>query len=164
MAIVRKVASLLPLQEIGRQRARLQDCRTTAAATHVHDLIAMALGPTRDGRAVALHRGVRAARLKAIKDDLASDPSLTLGALALRRRVTPRYVQLLFETEETTFTDHALDQRLKRAYQMLTQVPYAAWTISAIAYEASFGDLSHFNRKFKRRYGAAPSEIRAKAI
>jgi hypothetical protein len=25
------------------------------------------------------------------------------------------------------------------------------------------GDLSHFNRNFKRRYGASPSEIRAEA-
>jgi len=42
---------------------------------------------------------------------------------------------------------------------MLASPRYANWTVSAIALEAGFGGLSHFNRK--HRYGASPSEIRA---
>jgi AraC-like DNA-binding protein len=38
---------------------------------------------------------------------------------------------------------------------------HAGSTISAIALAAGFGDLSHFNRNFRRRYGASPSELRA---
>jgi AraC-like DNA-binding protein len=34
-------------------------------------------------------------------------------------------------------------------------------SITAIAYESGFGDLSHFNRAFRRRYGETPSEVRA---
>jgi AraC-like DNA-binding protein len=34
-------------------------------------------------------------------------------------------------------------------------------SISAIAYAAGFGDLSYFNRAFRRRFGATPSDIRA---
>jgi AraC-like DNA-binding protein len=37
----------------------------------------------------------------------------------------------------------------------------AALTISSIAFESGFGDLSYFNRAFRRQYGAAPSEIRS---
>jgi AraC-like DNA-binding protein len=37
-------------------------------------------------------------------------------------------------------------------------------TISAIAFDASFGDLSHFNRLFRRRFGATPSEVRAETL
>jgi AraC-like DNA-binding protein len=33
-----------------------------------------------------------------------------------------------------------------------------------LAFEAGFGDLSHFNRNFRRRFGASPSEIRAAAL
>jgi AraC-like DNA-binding protein len=29
--------------------------------------------------------------------------------------------------------------------------------------EAGFGDLSYFNRAFRRRYGASPSDVRAPA-
>jgi AraC-like DNA-binding protein len=35
--------------------------------------------------------------------------------------------------------------------------------VSAIAFEAGFGDLSYFNRAFRRVYGATPSDVRVKA-
>jgi len=33
-------------------------------------------------------------------------------------------------------------------------------SISSIAYDVGFGDLSYFNRAFRRRYDATPSDIR----
>jgi AraC-like DNA-binding protein len=131
--------------------------------SQIYDLVALAIGTTREGTEIALTRSVPAAQLKAIKDDLALSPSLSLGTLAARRGVTPRYVQLLFAADGTTFTAYALNQRLLKAHRMLTNPLYAYWTIGAIAFEAGFGDLSHFNRNFKRRYGASPSEVRAEA-
>jgi AraC-like DNA-binding protein len=68
---------------------------------------------------------------------------------------------MLFESDGTTFSRFLLDQRLARAHRMLNNPLPAERTISAIAYEAGFGDLSHFNRAFRRRYGATPSDIRA---
>lgn len=41
-----------------------------AAVAHARDLIALALGATRGGAEIALGRGVRAARLRAIKADI----------------------------------------------------------------------------------------------
>jgi AraC-like DNA-binding protein len=35
--------------------------------------------------------------------------------------------------------------------------------IATIALDAGFGDLSYFNRTFRRRFGVAPSELRAAA-
>jgi len=132
-------------------------------ATHVHDLVAIAIGATRDGAAVAAERGVRAARLAAIKADVLERldrRDLSLAAVAARQHVTPRYVQLLFEREGITFSQFVLAQRLARAHQMLTSPRYARWTISAVALAAGFGDLSHFNRSFRSRYGATPSDVR----
>jgi len=43
---------------------------------------------------------------------------------------------------------------------LLTSPRYAAWSITAIALEAGFGDVSHFNRRFKRRYLMTPSDMR----
>jgi hypothetical protein len=70
--------------------------------THVHDLVAMLIGATRDGSAIAAERGVRAARLAVIKADIIAHlgrRDLTLIAVAGRQQVTPRYVQKLFESE-----------------------------------------------------------------
>jgi AraC-like DNA-binding protein len=131
--------------------------------THVHDLVAMAIGATRDGAAVAAERGVRAARLAAIKAEVVARldrRDLSVAAIAAHQHVTPRYVQLLFESEGITFSQFVLEQRLARAHQMLTSSRHAGWTISAIALAAGFGDLSHFNRSFRRRYGATPSDVK----
>jgi AraC-like DNA-binding protein len=130
----------------------------------VYDLVALALGATRDAAEIANGRGVRAARLHAIKTEIfkgLNRQDLSLGSLAARHGVTARYVQMLFEREGTTFSRFLLDQRLARAHRMLRDPRFAKRTITAIAYEAGFGDLSHFNRAFRRRYGETPSDVRA---
>lgn len=131
---------------------------------HVYDLVALALGATRDAAVAANGRGVRAARLHAIKTEILNSLNrheVSLADLAARHRVTPRHVQMLFEGDGTTFSRFLLDQRLARAHRMLSSPLLAERTISAIAYEAGFGDLSHFNRAFRRRYGETPSDVRA---
>jgi AraC-like DNA-binding protein len=66
----------------------------------------------------------------------------------------------LVEEEGTTFSAYSLDQRLLNAKRMLTSPSHAQWTIGAIALQAGFGDLSYFNRSFRRRYGTTPSDVR----
>jgi len=133
---------------------------------HLLDLIALSLGATRDFAFAAQAGGMRAARLQAIKSDIAANlanGSLTVAEVAARQRVTPRYVHKLFEDEGTTFTQFILRQRLDRAYRMLRDQRFATHSITAIAFDAGFGDLSYFNRTFRRRYGATPSDIRNNA-
>jgi AraC-like DNA-binding protein len=134
------------------------------AVNHLYDLAALALGATRDATAIANGRGVRAARLHAIKTEIVNGfnrHELSLAGLAARHGVTARYVQMLFEREGMTFSRFLLDQRLARAHRMLRDPRFAERTITAIAYEAGFGDLSHFNRAFRRRYDETPSDVRA---
>jgi AraC-like DNA-binding protein len=136
------------------------------AVTHIHDLVAMAIGASRDGAALAGQRGMRAARLAAIKSDILDhlgDSDLTIGTLAARHKLTPRSIQLLFERDGITFSRYVLEQRLARARQMIADPRYANATISTIALAAGFGDLSHFNRSFRRHYGLTPSDVRAQS-
>lgn len=131
------------------------------SATHVYDLIALAIGATDEGRHLASQRGARAARLAAVKADLIANAALTLDQLAARQGISPRYVQMLFEEAGTTFSHFALERRLDAAHGMLTSPRYAVWSVTTIALEAGFNDLSHFNRRFKRRYQMTPSDLRA---
>jgi AraC-like DNA-binding protein len=133
---------------------------------HLYDLMAVALGATRDAAEVARDGGVRAARLYAIKQDIArslDQPGLSVAALANRYRCTPRSLQRLFETEGTTLTEYVLLQRLARAHRLLVDPRRVGEKISAIAFDCGFGDVSYFNRVFRRHYGAAPSDVRAQA-
>jgi AraC-like DNA-binding protein len=136
------------------------------AVTHVHDLIALALGATREAADVAKARGVRAARLRAIKADIAAHLScddLAVATVAARHRLPVRYVQRLFESEGVTFTDFVLDQRLACAHRLLADPRFAGLKIGMVAAEAGFSDLSYFNRAFRRRFGVTPTDVRAQA-
>ncbi len=135
-------------------------------ANHVHDLLALALGASRDGAALATARGLATARMAAIKADIIThlaSRELILTTLAVRHQLSPRSIQLLFAREGTTFSQFVLEQRLARAHEMLLAPRHVGMTVSAIALAAGFGDLSHFNRKFRQRYGATPSDMRAGA-
>jgi AraC-like DNA-binding protein len=130
---------------------------------HIYDLVALALGATRHAAELARGRGVRAARLQAIKADIAdhaSDGDLSIADIAARHRLTPRYVQRLFESEGTTFTHFVCEQRLDSACRILASRPFDHKRIGDIAFEAGFSDLSYFNRAFRRRFGSTPSELR----
>jgi AraC-like DNA-binding protein len=134
--------------------------------SHLYDLMAVSIGATRDATEMAQGRGLRAARLNAIKQDIACylyQPDLSVSALAARHRYTPRFVQRLFETEGTTFTEFVLAQRLARVHEMLIDPRRDGEKISSLAYDCGFGDVSYFNRAFRRSFGAAPSDIRAQA-
>jgi AraC-like DNA-binding protein len=136
------------------------------AVRHVHDMMALAIGATGDAAEIAKKRGARAARLRAIKEDIAihlDHPDLSVATIAARHRMKPRWVQRLFESDGTTFTEYVLAQRLARAHRLLTDPLYGKQKISAIALDTGFGDLSYFNRAFRRRYGMTPSELRAAA-
>jgi AraC-like DNA-binding protein len=131
--------------------------------SHFYDLMAVALGATPDAAEIAQCGGLRAARLHAIKRDIAGgldQPDLSIAALAGKHGVTPRYVQRLFELEGTTFTEYVLAQRLARAHRLLTDPLRSADKISAVAYDCGFNDVSYFNRVFRRQYAAAPSDVR----
>jgi AraC-like DNA-binding protein len=136
------------------------------AVSHVHDLVALALGATRDSAAEARGRGLRAARLQAIKADIAkrlSNPGLSAEAIARGHAVSCSYVRRLFEFEGTTFSEHLLNARLAAAHRRLTDPSSRDRTILSIAMDAGFSDQSWFNRTFRRHFGATPSDVRATA-
>lgn len=133
------------------------------AAAQLCDLVAVTLGATRDAAAVAEGRGLRAARLCAIKSDIEahlSSDKLSVDFIARRHSISDSYIRKLFESEGTSFSQFVLVRRLVRAHRMLTQRRLLDRGIAWIAFESGFGDLSYFNRTFKRLYGLTPSEVR----
>ena len=132
-----------------------------AFVDHVCDLLALALGPTRDGAEQVRTRGLAAARLQALKDDVADNlgrQDMSVRDLAARHSVSVRYVQRLFEESGCTFTQFLLEQRLTAAHKALSRLPDVP--ILNIVHDLGFNDVSYFNRSFRKRFGCTPSDVR----
>jgi AraC-like DNA-binding protein len=161
------------LRLLSRYLALAQEERLLAApelqkvfTRHVVDLLALCVGATREATETARSRGLRAARLHAIRQDVLRAlhrPDLSVRLIARWHGVTPRYVQALFDEDGSTFTRFVLEERLKGVHQALSDESRRTVPISAIAYEMGFTDLSNFNRAFRQRFGQTPTDIRAAA-
>jgi AraC-like DNA-binding protein len=136
-----------------------------AFTDHVCDLLALALGPTGDAAELARTRGLPAARLQIMQDDIRRNlgrADLSVRSVATRHKVSTRYLQRLFEESGSTFTQFVMEQRLAAAHRALTARPDVP--IHTIAYDLGFNDASYFNRAFRQRYGCRPSDVRNCAI
>lgn len=155
-------ASLQRQGELGALPPYLAD----QAASHLTDLLALALGARGDTADVARQRGEPAARLAALRTDVASDyrdPQLSVAHLARRHHMSVRQVQRLFESAGSTFTACLQAHRLNHVRLALGDPARAGQLIATLAYEAGFSDLAAFNRLFKLRFGATPGQVRANA-
>jgi AraC-like DNA-binding protein len=135
--------------------------------SHLLDLVAAALGPTAEAAEIIAKRGVKAARLRAILAEVArrfSEPDFDLDNIASTLGLSRRYIQELLEETGKSFTEHLVERRLERAFSMLTDQRCQHLAIIDIAFAAGFGDVSHFNRVFRRRFGDTPSGVRAAVI
>jgi AraC-like DNA-binding protein len=81
----------------------------------------------------------------------------------MRHGMTPRYVQKLFASEGKTFSEYVLERRLALARRLLTDLRLAHRSVTSIAFDAGFADLSYFNRTFRRQFDATPTGVRAQA-
>ena len=135
-----------------------------ACEDHLLKLASLALSGSNNGLA-AHEPGVRAARLHALQSDIRANlsrPELSPDWIASRQGISVQYLRALFNGAGTTFRDYVLNRRLEQAYVLLNTNGTVQTPISAIAFGCGFGDLSYFNRTFRRRYGMTPSDVRAR--
>lgn len=113
-------------------------------------------------RSVGSDRHAR--RVRAIKAEIEvrlGERGLTARHVAQFSGLSVRSLQKLFEAEGQTVSEFILERRLERALRLLRSPAKQHHSISAIAFEVGFGDLSYFNRTFRKRYGMPPRQARA---
>jgi AraC-like DNA-binding protein len=71
-----------------------------------------------------------------------------------------RNVGKLMRVEGVGLAAFILEQRLEGAALWLNEPRHAHLTIMQIAYGWGFGDLSHFHRAFRLRFGQSPGQYR----
>ena len=131
--------------------------------TTLLDLTALALGARGDVAHLAQARGLRASRTQDIIAQIArnfTDPDFSVGTIAQRLNLSPRYVQDLLQDTGLSFTERLLEHRLQHAMQMLTSEQGDRLKISEIALTSGFSEVSYFNQRFRRRFGETPTQSR----
>lgn len=90
-------------------------------------------------------------------DRYRSDPAFGPGELAMRLNVSERTLQRHFQPLGETPGRRLLERRLELAHARLTGARRRPGeTVTSIALDCGFNDLSYFHREFRRKYGATP--------
>jgi AraC-like DNA-binding protein len=76
-------------------------------------------------------------------------------------KVSVRTVHLRFQRMGTTFGTWVLAERLETCRRALGNAMLARQSISEIAFDCGFREVSHFSKAFKKRYGVPPRDYRA---
>jgi acetamidase/formamidase/AraC-like DNA-binding protein len=88
------------------------------------------------------------------------DPDLSMAAIAAQEALSQRYIQKLFELQDTTFSDYVRQRRLDRSRLDLSDPRHATDGVAEIAFRWGFRDPAHFSRVFSAAYGISPRAFR----
>jgi AraC family transcriptional regulator, positive regulator of tynA and feaB len=118
------------------------------------DLVESSLPPLTEYRSLALMR------VKDVVERNLSNRRLGPDMVAAELRLSPRYINNLLEAEETSLSRYIWQRRIERSAEQLLDQGLRGRSISSIALNNGFNDLSHFSKAFRERFGQSPREYR----
>lgn len=127
------------------------------------DLLAMALSERVKGQAQGSKRSALLLRIKDCIESRLADGELSLDSVSRQLGISSRYVNSLFQEEQTSFGRYLLASRLQRCARELREPLQASRQISEIAYRWGFTDMAYFSRVFRNRFGMPAREYRQTA-
>lgn len=107
-----------------------------------------------------LHGTVVVQRAKAYVEANLGDSSLDPPKLATAVGVSLRRLQELFQEQGEHIADWIWQRRLETAAKRLTDQGCRHLSIGVLAFGCGFASQAHFSRRFRDRYGMAPSDFR----
>lgn len=89
-------------------------------------------------------------------DDNDLSPELIAQAMGL----SVRYMNQLFNAENTSLMRYVTAQRIDLAHRLLSSQRHNHRTITELAMQSGFNNMAHFSRVFKVHYGMSPRQFR----
>lgn len=160
----RKIASSSPYIELVRHHLSalanrgLEAHEVEMLTDNLCNLLALSTAPRRPGddRAAA----TQAEAIMAYCQARLGNADLNPRAVAVHFGISLRTLHLRFEETGVSFGRWLLERRLQACHQALSDAAHADRTISDIAFAFGFGDLSHFSKAFRARFGETPRDLR----
>jgi AraC-like DNA-binding protein len=153
------------LDHAGSIASDIDDAMGDLMAAHLTDLIVLALRNSHDNRDAAEAGGLKVLRRKAILSFIADhfrQPRLGLGDCVAKTGLSRSYIQELLEAVGTSFSLELRRTRIAAASFMLARPECRSLSITDIAFNSGFSDLSTFNRAFRAVVQETPSAFRAR--
>jgi AraC-like DNA-binding protein len=102
----------------------------------------------------------RAKAFRAYIDSRLADPDLRPVEVASYAGVSERYLRAALASEGESFSSYVLRRRLERCAQRLADAGWRDRTITDIAFQSGFSNVTYFGQAFKARYGMTPRDYR----
>lgn len=120
-------------------------------------LIAMTLGSLqRNDLAQSRMKALTLMRVKRHLLEHLRDPELSPAGIEQAMGISSRYINKLFEAEDTSLMRYVWNLRLERCAEDLANPQCAVLRVSDIALRWGFNDMSHFSRAFRERFAMSP--------
>jgi AraC family transcriptional activator of tynA and feaB len=160
-----KIAASSPFSDLTRRHIRQlandEALDVRQAQTLTENLCnLLALATTTDTAGETVHAEAQVHAIQAYCRARLCDPNLSPSRVAGHFGISLRTLHLRFEAIEQSFGKWLLNCRLDQCRHALLDPGQDAHSISALAYRFGFGDLSHFSKSFKARFGHTPRDIR----
>jgi AraC-like DNA-binding protein len=130
-------------------------------AEQIAALLALAAGPSAQA---ASGSGKLLNRIRCTMRNRCHEAGLTPGAVADEHNISKRYLHYLFAQTDTTFRSELMRMRLDAAHRLLSDRRYSALTVGEVAARCGFVEPSHFTRRFRKAFGAGPTEFRSTRV
>lgn len=100
-------------------------------------------------------------RVKQVVAERAHEADLTPERVAVALGMSLRTLHQLFTLSDRSFHEFLTLVRLERVHALLRDPACAHLSTAEIGFEAGFGEVSTFYRRFRRHYGMTPGEFRS---
>jgi AraC-like DNA-binding protein len=130
-------------------------------ARHLLDVIATAYAlavQTPDSRSSVVSG--RCATVKLFIEQHLRDPDLTPCSIAARLKLSPRYLRMIFASENETVSAYILRRRLEQCARQIANPAWRGHSMTEIAFGWGFNSAPHFTRTFRDRFDMPPREYR----
>lgn len=102
----------------------------------------------------------RCATVKLFIEQHLRDPELTPCVIATRMKLSPRYLRMIFASENETVSAYILRRRLEQCARQIADPAWRGHSMIKIAFGWGFNSAPHFTRTFRERYDMPPREYR----
>jgi AraC-like DNA-binding protein len=89
------------------------------------------------------------------------DPNLSPERAAQAHKISVRYLQRIFQLNQTTFGRELMEMRLQEAHRLLidsAKLFRGRSNIGQIAFACGFNNQAHFSARYRERFGTAPRD------